>query len=103
MLRLDRGRLKAPLTKCIFLDAIGAGCDAATASVIADAVHIHVIDHPGVVRVVNIDHVHVIDGTVVIEPIVAPVSAGISNTGVAESIINSTIKSDMRTPITGVP
>jgi hypothetical protein len=77
---------------------------AAIATVIADAGRIViVVDDRGVVGVVNDGHIHVVYGAIVGETPAFPASAEIANSDITESIIYAAIKSDVRSPITGVP
>src|SRR5438874_11063406 len=78
--------------------------DAARPAVIADAIHGDiVVDHSLIVSIVHHCHVYVRHGAVINESAAAPISARIANTCVAEAIINSAVKSDVRTPVPPVP
>ena len=56
----------------------------------------------GAVVDLDVAAVHVVDGTVIVEAISAPVSALVTGSGVAISIINTTVIADVRAPITVV-
>src|SRR5579863_5279431 len=89
----------------VFLLRIGAilnrwsGGDPTCASVVADPVHCRIVDHRGVVSVVNVGDVHVIHRTVVFELSVIPTAAFIALTTVTEAIIDSAIEAYVRPPI----
>jgi hypothetical protein len=70
-------------------------------AVIADPIVGHIRD----VVVINVSDVavHVGNGAVVIEVALAPISAVIAVAGVAESIIDPAVESDMAAPISRVP
>src|SRR5690242_3465836 len=78
--------------------------NAARSAVIADAIHSDIIvDHRLIVSIVHHCHVYVGHGAVVNERTVAPISARIAHACVAEAIVDSAIKSNMRAPIAWVP
>src|SRR6516165_211418 len=80
----------------------GTRFDPAVASVVADAVHV-VVDHGGVVNVVNIGDIYIVHRTVVIEVPVVPTSALISVTEISEPVVDSAIETDLRTPVADMP
>ncbi len=67
-------------------------------SVVAGAVNCGVVDR-AVVHV-NVGDVHIVNGAVVVEPIVVPVPALITDAGVAESIVNTAVVADILSPKT---
>src|SRR6516164_7638659 len=71
-------------------------------SVVADPVYGDIVDHSLVVNV-DIGDRHIVNGAVVIEPLPSPVSALITRSEVAVSVIHSAIEADVRTPIACVP
>src|SRR6266481_5940520 len=74
------------------------------AAVKADAVDRGVvIDHGGVVGIVDIDDIDVGYGPVVVVDAATPISAGKADTGVAEPIVDAAIKAHVRTPVAAVP
>src|SRR5438309_6520817 len=78
--------------------------DAARPAVIADAIHRDiVVDHSLIVSIVHHSHVYVRHRAVINESAAAPISARIADTCVAEAIINSAVKSNVRTPVPRVP
>ncbi len=76
-----------------------SGGDSTCAAVVADAVYCRIVDHRGVVCVVNVGDVHVIHRTVVFELSVIPATSFIALTAVAEAIIDPAIEADVRTPV----
>src|SRR5580704_386005 len=76
-----------------------ASSDPTCATVIADAVHCRIVDHFGVVSVVNIGNIHVVDRSVVLELSVVPAATLITFTAVTETIIDPAVETDLRTPV----
>lgn len=68
-------------------------------AVVADPVHRRIIDHGGVIGVVNVGDVHVVHRTVVGELSVVPAPALVTLTGVAVAIVDSAIETYVRTPV----
>jgi hypothetical protein len=56
-----------------------------------------------VVDIVDHRRIHVVHAAVIIQHAVIPIRAIIAASGIAETIIDSTVKSDVRTPITAMP
>src|SRR5580704_1885137 len=79
------------------------GVDAAATAVEADAIHFAVVGHCAVIDVVNVVNVDVADAAIVEKVTAAPVAAFEAETAVTETVINSAIEADVRTPVTGVP
>ena len=77
--------------------------DPARATVVADAINGNVIHHRSVVSVVNIGDVNIVDSAVVIERSIAPCSARVSIAGVAKTVVDASVKADMRPPVTRMP
>ena len=77
----------------------GARVDSALAAVVADPVRVVVIDHRGVINVVNVGNVHVVDGSIVEKASPVPTSALVAFAEVAESVIDAAIESDVRAPV----
>src|SRR5581483_9513263 len=77
--------------------------DAAVAAVVADPVHRDVVDHGGVVGVVDVGDVDVVDAAVVPEVAVAPFAAVVAVAGVAVAVVDAAIEADVRAPVAGVP
>src|SRR6266851_573768 len=73
--------------------------DPAVAAVVADAVHRRVVDHGGVVNVVNVGDVHVVHRTVVEKLSVLPTSALIAVTKVSIAVTDPAIETYLRTPV----
>src|SRR5262249_3959022 len=83
VVRLLMGRLPVALMKSISLLNSLMDPDPTGSAVVANASD--VVDHRGVIHVVDIDDVHVGHGAVVKELSTAPVAAVISHAGVAEA------------------
>src|SRR5450755_1465125 len=73
------------------------------AAVVADSVHVHVVDHVPVVHIVDVGEIHVIDRAVVVEIAPVPISTPIANTGVAEAVVNASVEADGRPPVARMP
>jgi hypothetical protein len=76
--------------------------DSTVAAVVADAVHRGVVDHGGVVNVVDVGDIYVVDGTIVEKVAAVPTSAFIAIAEIAESVVDAAVESDMRTPVANV-
>lgn len=103
MLGLYRGGSHVPLPQHIFLSCGRPGPNAAVASVVADPVNRNVVDHPGVVGIVNVSDIHMVHRAVVIELPVAPIPAVIAVAGIAITVIDTAVEPDLRAPVTGMP
>lgn len=103
MLQLGLRSCYVPLAGCPLFRGRRPCLQTAGPSVIAHAVNRGVVDYPGVIDVVNVRHVNVVDAAVVIESAIAPVTSGITHTGIAESIIHPSIEAHRWTPVAGVP
>jgi len=93
-----------PLARSLFLHRCWAGRDAASSTVVADAVHIDVT-YIGVVDVgvVNDSAVNMHDRSVVAEFITPPSTAVETVTGIAVSVVHAAVKADLGAPVSGVP
>lgn len=77
--------------------------DTAVTAVKTGAIDMRVVDDR---RAVDVRHTHiadVVDAPVVGKPVMVPMATLIPDTGITEAIADSTIVSNMRTPITAVP
>src|SRR5262249_2717681 len=81
----------------------GPRVDAARSAVVADVVDGGVVDHRLTVDVTDVGIADVIDGTVVIELVVAPVATFIAMSEVAEAVDDTAVETDLRAPVAGVP
>src|ERR1700689_821751 len=72
-------------------------------AVIADVVVRGVVDHGFVVDIVKIRAANVIHRAVVVEASVIPISALITETAVAEAVVDASVKADIRTPVAFIP
>jgi hypothetical protein len=75
--------------------------DAASAAVVGDTIA-GVHDHGTVVDVGNAGDVNPVDGAVVIEVVAVPITAVIAVAGIAETIVNAAIETNMKTPVPAV-
>src|SRR6185437_749851 len=104
LLQLHRGWLDMALTgPCALLRGRLRG-DAATTTVVADTVHVNIVDdRPVDVHVVDVGDVDVVDGAVVVEVAPAPFATGIAVAEVPVAVIDAAVEADARTPVTAVP
>src|SRR5208283_776357 len=98
MLSLSRYRRNMSLTRRSLVFRSRTRVDSTIAAVVTDAVHV-VVDHGGVVDIVNVGDVHVVHGTVVEKVSVIPTSTFITLTEVAEAVIDSAVEAYVRTPV----
>ncbi len=104
MLRLQCGRCNVLLAGCGLFGRRRPGGHTACAAVIAHAIHRDiVVDHGLVVGVVHDGDVYVGHRTVIDESTAAPIPARITRARVAEAVIDSAIKTDVWSPVPGVP
>jgi hypothetical protein len=102
MLGLHRRSLDVVFPGVTLLLRSGTPVDTTASAVVTDARA--VIDNDRlVVNVVHNRDVYVGDGAVVAKVPAIPISALIAVAGVAKAVINPTIKSDMRTPVSVMP
>jgi len=87
------------LVDCRLLLSGRTRCDPTGTAVVADPVHRRIVDHCGVVGVVNVGDVHVIHRAVVFELSVVPAATLITFTAVTEAVIDPAIETDLRTPV----
>jgi hypothetical protein len=93
----------APFANCRgFRSGWPCRCSACSA-VIAYAIAGSVIDYTFAVYVSSHRLIHIIHGTVVIERTVVPISSGVADPDIAETIVDATIKSDLRAPVASMP
>lgn len=79
----------------------GVHVDTTISAVVADAID-SLVDHRGVIDVVNLCDIHVVYGTIVIEVIVVPATALIPMAEVSKSIVDSPIETNYRSPVSFV-
>jgi len=99
-LRAD-GRLVSFVHGSLLLRS-GSSADSAVATVVAD-VRIVVDDDRFVIDVGYIGDVNVVHAPVVKEAVALPISAIKTIAGVAKAVIDATVKSDVRSPVSIVP
>jgi hypothetical protein len=90
-----------PLVLGGLLGSVRPRAHAAVAAVIGDTAY--VINNRGVINIVNIGNVNVVDGLVIVEASIPPISTLIPITGVAVTVVDATIEANRRTPIARVP
>lgn len=73
------------------------------AAVKSRAIYRHVVYDRLVIDIGDMDAAKIIDGAVVEEPAIAPITTFESNAPVTEAVINAAIKADMRAPVSAVP
>src|SRR5712691_2448835 len=73
--------------------------DPTVAAVVADASQRRVVNHGGIVDVVNLSDVHVVHRTVVIKTSVVPTPTFITAAEITVAIVDSAIETYNRTPI----
>src|ERR1700691_5685283 len=103
MLGLRRGHRDMAFACISLLFGSRSGGESAGATVIADTICAHAVDNCLPVRVVDDRAIHVHDRGVVVEVVALPVSALEAGADVAESVIDTTVESDIRSPVTRVP
>ena len=86
------------LIVCIFLRR-WTGIDAAVSAIVADVVYGGVFD-PSVIGVVNVHVAYAIHRSVVVELVVFPAAPFVPVTTISEPVIDPSIKTDVRAPIT---
>jgi len=77
--------------------------DSARASVVSHPVDVHIVDYGLVVHIGHVRDIYVVNRPVVIEVAAVPVSAIVAITGVAEAVVNTSVETDRRTPVTDMP
>src|ERR1700680_1547632 len=98
MLSLYRHRWNVPRARGGFLFSGRTLIDATIATMEADAgFRSVVVDHRCVVNVVNHCDVHIIHGTIVEESPIIPAPAFVSMAKIAETIVDSAVKTYLRT------
>jgi len=102
MLSLEGSRFKVAFVGPPFLLTRRTSVESTVPPVVADPIHGDIINDSLVVDV-NIRDSNVVHTPVVIEVPTSPISAIVAGTEVAESIVDSTIKADVRSPVTRVP
>src|ERR1700676_540187 len=104
MLGLHRGSCDVLLAIDRQFDRRRSRMNSAIATVVADPVDVGiVVDHGGVIGVVNLVDIYVVHGGVVVEAIAIPASAFVAESAVTEAVIYAAIEADMFTPISAVP
>src|SRR5208337_1162224 len=98
MLSLSRYRRDMSLTRRSLVFGPWTRADSTIAAVVTDVAHV-VVDHCGVINVVNFIHVYVVHGAIVEKVSVIPTPAFVTLTEIAEAVINSAIEAHVRAPI----
>src|SRR5271169_4957560 len=97
LLSLGRSDFNVVLARGRRLGGRGLGSNAATATVIAHASDIDVVDHRFVVHIRNVDTADIDDGSVVEDMSALPVGALVAYAGIAKSIVDAAVETDLRT------
>jgi len=79
------------------------GAQAAWAAIVADSRNSYIINHIPVIYISDVHTVNVVHCPVIKEPPAPPVAPGIPNPGVTIAVIDSTVETDMGTPVSSVP
>lgn len=105
VLRLGRSRADMPLAVPTLFIRRRPRIHAVRSTVVTDSVvDVYVADHRAInVHVVNLSDVHVGHRAVVIELTIAPFASNVSRSKVSEAVIDPAVKSDVRSPIAGMP
>jgi len=103
MLHLLAGHCDATLAGSSNFDGSWTSRCSARATVEAHAIEGSVLDHGGVVRVVDYSDVNVSRVAVVVVIVPAPVAAVKADAWIAEAVVNAAIEADYRSPITRMP
>src|SRR5579863_808609 len=103
MLELSCSCRSVTLMRSSFFRRRRASINPAVPAVVADVVVRGVVDYGLVVDVVKIRTANVIHGAVVVEASVIPISALITETAVAEAIVDAAVKADSRAPVAFIP
>src|SRR5271170_2530857 len=99
MLILSLYRRDMPLMRYRLLLSGRTRFHSALAAVIADAIYCRVVDHRGVVNVVNVGDVHVVHRTVVEKVAIIPPTTLVALAEVAESVSDPTVETYVKTPV----
>jgi hypothetical protein len=102
VLNLRANRRLVALVHRSFLLRSGSSADSAVATVVAD-VRIVVDDNRLVINVGDVGDVNVVHTAVVKVAVALPISTIKTITGIAKSVINPAVKSDVRSPVSIVP
>ena len=101
MLPLRRHRRDVALLGKGLLPGSGARLNTATSSVVADT--IHRVDHRPLVDIVDDGDVHVVYSRVIEELSAIPITSFVADSDVAVTVVNSSVESDVWTPISDIP
>src|SRR5215469_10270745 len=64
--------------------------------------HRRAVDHCLIVDVCNIDATEIVDGLIVVEDAVLPITTLVADASIAEAVVDAAIETDVRTPIAGM-
>ena len=103
VLLLQAGGFNVPVALRRHFGGARPRAEATRAAIVADPSHRSIINHRLVIHVPDVNYVDVIHAPVVKEGPTSPISPGIPYACVSESVIDSTVKTDMRAPIPRVP
>src|SRR2546423_6054603 len=98
MFGLRRNRRNMPFVSDPFFLRPWSCRDATIPAVVTHASR-GVVDHAGVVDVMDVGNIHIVNGTVVEESPVVPATALIAFAKVSETIVNAAVEPNSRSPI----
>jgi hypothetical protein len=101
LLQLRRDRTGVMFRRVPGLYSGWAGGEAAGTSVIADVVVVY--DDVALINIGDACDVDVGDGAVIEEGATAPLAAVEAGSGIAEAVVNASVKTNRRSPVAGVP
>lgn len=102
MLQLLPGRCNVFLTRIMPLAFARPHGNTAASAVVTDAIDRNLVDHGLVIDVRDTAVAEVVDGTVVIEDVMPPVTAVIAGTGITVTVIDAAVEADLRSPVAGI-
>ena len=97
-----RGRAVLLVGRCFFRRRWPCG-DSTSSAVIADVVERRVVDDGFAVNIVNVRDIHVACRAVIVERSAVPISALITETAIAEAVVDAAVKADTPAPIAFIP
>ena len=99
MLSLIRYRREMSLTSESFLLARGTRGDSTVPAVVAGAIYCGLVNHGGVVNIVNVGNVYIVYRAVVEKSVAFPASALIAIAEVSVAVIDAAVETDLRAPV----
>jgi hypothetical protein len=103
VLKLRRNSRYVLLVRCCLLFRRGPNRRSTAASIEADPCCIRIYDDGFLIDIGDRNATKIVDRPIVGEDTVVPSAALVSNSAVAEAVIDSAVKADVRSPLSGVP